>query len=901
MDVSLFVCFLIASFPQAAPSADLDVTVTVWDVAGVERRREICSTGIPLPCGLLKEPAGIAVYDAAGAPVPAQFRVLERWRDAGEGRGDGSIRWLLVTFPADVPQGGQAQYRLKRGRNPPPDNPVKIADSGKSWRVGDLEIRKDFSAPFRLILTDAEGRERSTDGQRIEWSVWEEGPLRACLRAESPTDHSRFGFIAWIYAYAESSGDADRMHRCDLTVVLKNTPHDLIGPFYFRDFSVVWEPPGPADARDYALGGEWGRPVKGTFGTGGTAYLHQESDGTDLWETFGKGGIMSPVLDWTADKSRCRAGRPAFRGYKVVDGDKEVAAGDFAAGWAVLNSAKGGAFAALRNYYEQYPKVTEVSHGRITLRLWPRHTRSFGGLHWLDDMTRKAHDLSFRWSAGPIPVERAEAMGKAFDYPLVACASRDWNLAAGAFTRAPRRDTPRPFAGGAVRKQAGSGRNWVTFGGDVADRIRRRYHGADLTEWAQTGDPHQACRLYAVSRHSSGLTPLWLEDYRYPRDAKLLNHAQYCSTVRGTGKYREGTWHHGYMSWNHAHFCAQEIFDCWRIFGDPLALEAVAGIATFCQSYVDFREGGGGLVAGTRADGLPLHNLAEAYRILGGESLLRSLDRFAGVCWKQVNKARGNYGEMNGWEGGKEVVEKPFMMAQVMQGLKAHYELTGSERTRDQMLGMADFILAESSMGPWGFHYVVFIDPRINAARIAQARRKLDDDPKPEGQKNLSYGNLSWVMAWAYKNSGEERFRRAVDGLSSKAYPHVPWAYVNYYAERSDRTPPEAVRDLAAESIGGGKVRLTWTAPAGGPVEYQVKWAEREIAERLKFPEELEAKANWWASFQIHGEPKPSAAGTRESFVVEGISPGTRFFAVRSWDGSRNRSPISNVARVEVR
>ena len=50
-------------------------------------------------------------------------------------------------------------------------------------------------------------------------------------------------------------------------------------------------------------------------------------------------------------------------------------------------------------YYQQYPKATEVAPGRIVLRLWPKYTKSFGGVHWLDDCTRKGHDLSFRISS----------------------------------------------------------------------------------------------------------------------------------------------------------------------------------------------------------------------------------------------------------------------------------------------------------------------------------------------------------------------------------------------------------------------------------------------------------------------------------------------------------------------
>jgi hypothetical protein len=256
---------------------------------------------------------------------------------------------------------------------------------------------------------------------------------------------------------------------------------------------------------------------------------------------------------------------------------------------------------------------------------------------------------------------------------------------------------------------------------------------------------------------------------------------------------------------------------------------------------------------------------------------------------------------MDSWEGGHDKCEKPFMMAQVIRGLKAHYELTGSERTRDQILGMVDFIRAESSMGKWGYHYVVFIDPRQNEARVAEARRKLDEDPKPENRKNVSYGHISWIMAWAHRHTGEERFRQAIDGLSGRAYPHTKWAYTNHYPERTDRSPPEAIRDLSAEALGGGKVKLTWAAPAGGAVRYQVKWAGREMVERLKYPAEKNHKANWWSAHQVENEPMPGAPGTREAMTVEGLGPGRCFFAVRSFDAAENRSALSNQAAVDVK
>jgi hypothetical protein len=304
----VFLSLLLGGSPGlSSESPVLDVPLVVFDTAGVDRRQEVCSSGIWVPCGALKRPEEIAVFDSAGEAVPAQFRVLERWREKAAGKDDLSVRWLLVTFLADVPAGGKAEYRLKAGKNPAPATPVRIEEKGDAWQMGGLSLKKDFTAPFKLVLTDPNGNEKSTEGPQIGWSVWESGPVRACLRAESPTDHDHLGFIAWIYAYAGQQ-------RWDMTLVLKNTPNDMKGPFYFKDFSVVWAPPEIKDAGDYLLGGDWGKPVAGTLEGGTPVYLMQASCGTDKWNKPDSNSNL--VMDWTKARwsPRCLSPQPGPHG-----------------------------------------------------------------------------------------------------------------------------------------------------------------------------------------------------------------------------------------------------------------------------------------------------------------------------------------------------------------------------------------------------------------------------------------------------------------------------------------------------------------------------------------------------------------------------------------------------------
>ena len=200
--VSLLLLVPLASVSAGPQLASLDVPLTIHETAGVERQQDVCSTGVPLPCGMLREPEGIALFDPSGQPVPAQFRVLERWRDQGLGKGDLSIRWLLVTFLADVPAGGKSVYRLKAGQTPSPTKPVKVEDKGDSWELGGLAFKKDFAGSFQLVFTDPDDKTITAAELPVTWTVWEAGPIRACLKAESSPVPGKFGFIAWIYAYA---------------------------------------------------------------------------------------------------------------------------------------------------------------------------------------------------------------------------------------------------------------------------------------------------------------------------------------------------------------------------------------------------------------------------------------------------------------------------------------------------------------------------------------------------------------------------------------------------------------------------------------------------------------------------------------------------------------------------
>ena len=80
------------------------------------------------------------VEDGEGQPVSAQFRTLSRW-------GDGSLKWVLTDFSADVPADGRVDYAFCYGQKPasiPSDETIQIEESDDQITV--------CTGPLRFVV-----------------------------------------------------------------------------------------------------------------------------------------------------------------------------------------------------------------------------------------------------------------------------------------------------------------------------------------------------------------------------------------------------------------------------------------------------------------------------------------------------------------------------------------------------------------------------------------------------------------------------------------------------------------------------------------------------------------------------------------------------------------------------
>ncbi len=190
--------FVFASRPPKAPATQAGTHAIPLAVANPHAdaaRSWPISTGIPFPQGVLASLDEVRLVGEQGE-VPVQLRLTARWPD-------GSLKWVLATFLADVPAGASAGYRLEYGRDvvrrpAPAGLSVESGPKGVAVRTGAIGFRIDPAGDLVDVqradgsaLTTGACATRASDAAGTEYcpaakaevSVEESGPIRAVVKA----------------------------------------------------------------------------------------------------------------------------------------------------------------------------------------------------------------------------------------------------------------------------------------------------------------------------------------------------------------------------------------------------------------------------------------------------------------------------------------------------------------------------------------------------------------------------------------------------------------------------------------------------------------------------------------------------------------------------------------------
>jgi hypothetical protein len=118
---------------------------------------------------------------------------------------------------------------------------------------------------------------------------------------------------------------------------------------------------------------------------------------------------------------------------------------------------------------------------------------------------------------------------------------------------------------------------------------------------------------------------------------------------------------------------------------------------------------------------------------------------------------------------------------------------------------------------------------------------------------------------------------------------------IPFSAAGADATPPAAVADLVASNIASSSLLLSWTAPGddgntGLATAYELRVSTAPIS-----------AGTFTSASLLAPSPSPQLAGTAQTYVVTGLTPGTAYwFAIRARDEMGNWGAISNVLPVNT-
>lgn len=679
------------------------VPIELAEDSGIARVGEPVRFGFPLPEGVLFDPAQIRLLSPSGEECPAQFAITGFWKD-------GSVKWMLVTFLADIQPRQRAIYEIEFGsdvrRSPLRKSIVfrKIGDTvmvntgpmqvqlrsrpfrmlDKVWLDADGDGRMDdkpiaTSASGGLVMTDRSGLQYTPGSADLR--VEEDGPLALTLRFEGP--------------YLSSRGKARFRHVTRLTFFASSTvigvSHSHINDcldYEFTDFRTLEMP--------FALG---------TSRAGEAAFLLSDSRGTMRWTTA--------RLTTNTVARLFQRDDAAF----TLNTGSSVVSGTRAAGVVQLRNAEHPiAMVAMEDFWQNYPGAIRATADGLSIELWPDiqgiteyaslplqlRFPFIGGAYRFKWGQSKTHHLWLSFGGQDIS-------GLAVSR-LIPVVPPSWYQETGAL-------------GPVVARKAGEFEAWDDEFSECFERHMRRkettreygffnwgdWYGERNTNWgnneydlphglfmqfARTGDRRYYRMALAGARHQADVDMV----HAYPDPSVVGGEMLHsvCHTGEWSGTPQNTNWSTPY-SWqalaSNGHTWAEGLCDAWCLSGDARIMEAALGLGEHIVYGMVPRFNK--LGTHERSAGWSLQAIMALYRVTLDPLYLDAARKIAEVAFSEQDKTTGVWphplpeGHCNhyGIEGAPICVgNAPFLIGILCSGLKEYYLASGDERARASLL-----------------------------------------------------------------------------------------------------------------------------------------------------------------------------------------------------------------------
>jgi len=648
------------------------VPLTIANDTDSSRVRESVVSGVPIPKGDLSSPERARLMDASGAVVPCRITSTGRWPD-------GSVKWLLLDFQANVGPNTSATFALEYGNAVVPTKAVTglvITRTGDSLRIDTGPARFEFSpnqgrplvATLRGATTPAlslAGTIATVDGRRWRLSaardatvvVEEESPFRVVVR------------LRGRFAGEDGPGPIEFDHRVHLFAGRA----DALVEYGFVPTAA--EDTIPLRLIRVHLGGASSGMAEFVLGDG-KAVRAAVADGPRLLQTgeshYGSEGSFPFVVS--------------------AGGNASVAAGQKAAG--VLRIGGGGPrLVCMPHFWEQFPKALGCDDRGAVVDLWPDAP---------DVPPFVAHAgsaKSHRIGISLLP----DASSARWLHPLFAAASPEWYCASGAFE-------------GMAPRRAGRHAGYEAIVDAAFEQTMAARAGYGMEDWGDVWQEGYVAGAKTWSNQEWDLTNNWAIPFVRTGDMRFLDYAheaaRHFADVDCIHHHRNPSWVGG--SWMHAHTSlvghqleppnfshagwTEGMLNVYHLTGDRRGLEASIGIADWIARRAPQRDS---LPAGgppynlhiQRPAGWPLTTLCLLYRETWKPEYLQTARRIVDYARRCQDPQRGAWDAQVGHEA-------PYRGGCVfaytlLRGLRLYADISGEKRAEQDYVNAARWILCE--------------------------------------------------------------------------------------------------------------------------------------------------------------------------------------------------------------
>jgi hypothetical protein len=939
MNMKIFfftILIFVSSVPYATGNINIPLTVheTLREgVSGVERRAEPVTLGLPFPRGVLKEIKGMPLLSLEGTDA-YQFRTLKKWPD-------GSVQWALVDFQADVSK-GKMNKRIRvtdgpgstSGRLATDTDDFILVDTGimrvkirkkgfnlfDSVMLNDQEIISRSSKGIRLIAGKG-GKYLAANDRNITVSIEENGPIRTVIKAQGAHIEGgkrKMSFVVRMHFYRNKSytrvfytlrnasknqvehafiRSLDFVTKINLAnkINIKVSKHDgLLAESISKDnqnltfYQAVSD--FPQDYRGVSF--FWHAPIPPDPKTEKESWHERSFQQEGYWvkknDDILKQGKRSEYPDLS------------FIDMSDSNGTGVTAGIRFSAGW--------------------WPKsLRAYSDGTLEVGLWPREN-NVG--YWIRYGSHSTFEVLYDFH---VRENDAKASMKRFQYPLVAKAPPEWyNLNVQGIYPLYH------FASYADEAKFVKEKGWEYNVGWRKPKMKVwRYH-----YWGQGGflNQHDFARIALVNflRETKDVKRAG-ESYLYA-DARFNYNADWAIYHSDDYDYERAQYNPKknrdkaalakvVFEIEHIHWYGLPLY--YYLTGDERIKEAILDWSDFIMYWSNKHF----TIVYNRFFGWEMYSLAALFEFTYDPLYMKRADHI----FRRLLSAKKDV--QNPWKNmfidwnrgfvirGEGELKPGLMMGYIIfDGLYNYYLQMDDnnplkERVADVLEGLSDFMYREP--------YVRGVKESHKGKKWAfwlPYRYNIDDKSKSRHSYRLIQ-EAFYVNLAPYLSNGDPKWLERMDNIirsttSDLAGMWEQFGYVDHPGlqsilyqrinPRKDDVPPQAIADLKAEVL-KNEVLLSWTVPQDAD-RFQIKYSKKKLVESLGFnpdsrnylynPKEYK---NWWAGKNLRGEPVPVESGSRQQHVVKGLKPGHYYFAIRSWDASNNRSPISNLAEVVIK